>query len=226
MTARIGELSISGWLDFLNDWSRDALALQRRIGIEELRPLAQSAVDRDSCVFPPADATEIAEAEDRLGTRLPMSYRNFLLASNGFAVLALDVDDALIRPVGSICWLKEGEPALVSAWTRNPRSVSDQLYLDYGPSQDCVHIRTEYLPSLLQVSDFVESAMLMLNPLIKTPKGEWEGWDFGTAKPGAYRFRTFQDLMFSVRESTLANLQNTIQFLELMKNRPPRPTLT
>lgn len=34
--------------------------------------------------FPGAGEEEIAALEDRLGTRLPPSYRSFLRASNGF----------------------------------------------------------------------------------------------------------------------------------------------
>ena len=215
--------SVSDWHAFLTRWSDDAIASRRQEPSEHLGPLSIEAMENGTCLFPPAEEPAIAASEARLGARFPESYKNFLRASNGFIVLGLDVEDALIRPVETICWLRDGEPGLVEAWGRGRSNISDELYLVYGPAQDCVHLRVEYFSSLLQVSDFVESAMLMLNPEILTSAGEWESWSFGNAKPGANRFRTFQEMMLHERDATLSNLANTLSFLAMMERRPPWP---
>lgn len=223
----VARFSVEDWTRFLSGWGGEALALQREIaadGSSDLSELAADAIDRGLCMFPAASEAEISTAEKRLETELPLSYRTFLQASNGFVILGLDVEDALMRPAQSISWLRDGEPGLVAAWARHPsRGISDDIYFTYGDSQDCVHIRTEYFPSLLQLSDFVESAAVLLNPMVKTAQGEWEGWDFGTAYPGAFRFRSFEDMMLALRKRTLQNLRSTVNFTEMTKHRLPQP---
>ena len=194
---------------------------------EEWGDLEREVFERGTCLFPPATSEDIELADSRLGVALPGSYKSFLRASNGFAFLGLDVEDALVRPVGSVCWLRDGEPSLVESWgAAEDTEVSDDVYFRYGQNQDCVHIRSRYFRSLLQLSDYVESAALLLNPEVTFPDGEWEGWIFGTALPGAHRYRSFSELMLSGRDLALNNLRTTLAFAEMMKSRPPRPQCT
>jgi hypothetical protein len=37
------------------------------------------------------------------------------------------------------------------------------------------------------VSQRIDAAVYLLNPIVKTPTGEWEAWFLGDALPGAYR---------------------------------------
>jgi hypothetical protein len=64
------------------------------------------------------------------------------------------------------------------------------------------------------VSDFVESAVVMLNPLITSGDGEWEGWDFGNDKAGANRYRSFEQMMVALRANTVSNLHRIFGFDE------------
>jgi hypothetical protein len=74
------------WTPWLRDFSRELL---------ERLDLGEDSAFRDPRVTselvaggwlgsPAADETALAAAEDRLGARLPPSYRSFLATSNGF----------------------------------------------------------------------------------------------------------------------------------------------
>jgi hypothetical protein len=206
------QMTVAEWKRFLDTWSQEALTLVKQGDPSYRSDLARRALQRGTLTFPGATEEEIAATEQRLGTPLPESYRRFLQASNGFVVIALDVDDAPLWPAESLRWLKDGEPDFLRAWTADPYSVSNADYFRYGPDQDPVHIRTRYLPDMLQLSPYVEAAVLLMNPRIRTQEGEWEGWDMGDAYPGAFRFQSFERLMQGLRNRTLANLQDAIAF--------------
>src|SRR5437879_5223435 len=67
------------WKGFLTRWSRDLL--QITAVVEEL---PADVVASGWLGSPGATTTQIAQAEARLGTTLPPSYRDFLMATNGW----------------------------------------------------------------------------------------------------------------------------------------------
>lgn len=206
------EMSVDDWKSFLDSWSSEGLALLAESSPEFRSDLGNASLERGTLTFPGASNAQISAAESRLGEALPESYRRFLQASNGFIILALDVEDARLWSTDQIKWLAETEQAFIDAWNQYDTPVSDAEYFNYSPAQDPVHLRPEYLRSALQLSDFVDAAVVLLNPEIKTSTAEWEGWDFGNAWPGAYRYETFEKLMIALRERTLANLGEAIEF--------------
>jgi hypothetical protein len=212
-------LDIIQWKGFLTAWSTEILGLLAQIGPEHRDALMTQSLENGTLMREPATANAISEAESRIGRGLPESYKRFLLASNGFLVHGLDAQDGWLRPVECIGWLHAHEPDLVSAWSRSEYHVPDDLYFNYGPDQDPVHLRTEYMASTLQVSDFVDSVVILLNPEVADEHGEWEGWDFGNAYPGAYRYRSFEGLMMGLRARTVANIRQTIAFLPMLAAR-------
>ena len=57
-------------------------------------------------------------------------------------------------------------------------------------------MREEYLRTALQVGDDpVGDGVVLLNPRVVTPEGEWEAWFHAAWIPGAHRYRTFAGLM-------------------------------
>jgi hypothetical protein len=60
------------------------------------------------CGLPPASQVVIQEAEERLGTRLPPSYRSFLSVANGWVVFSSSVEQ--LSPVGEVDWLRFADP--------------------------------------------------------------------------------------------------------------------
>jgi hypothetical protein len=67
-----------------------------------------------SAGHPPATEDDVLAAERRIGVRLPPSYRNFLLASDGLSAEVFAVD---LLPAKKIGWLREVEPELLAAWS-------------------------------------------------------------------------------------------------------------
>ncbi|GAA4054797.1 hypothetical protein GCM10022248_22720 [Nonomuraea soli] len=131
--------------------------------------------------------------EERLGQRLPPSYREFLAVANGWKGISL-------FPLLHLCqlgWTRDVDPELCESWAPGgPRpTVPDAQYFVYGPEQDCIHTRDEYIPDTLRIGRYVEGQTLMLNPHVVTPDGEWEAWDFSIDHPGAVRYRSFWEFM-------------------------------
>ena len=42
--------------------------------------------------------------------------------------------------------------------------------------------------------------ILLINPARINAEGEWEAWDFATWYPGAYRYRSFDDLVAALAD--------------------------
>ncbi|MGV9291495.1 SMI1/KNR4 family protein [Streptomyces sp. NPDC003719] len=71
------------WHDFLGRWQEEWIP-----GEDDLEDMEEGGVSPADMALaaPPATREEIAAAEERLGTRLPPSYRGFLEVSNGWRV--------------------------------------------------------------------------------------------------------------------------------------------
>jgi hypothetical protein len=77
----------------------------------------------------------------------------------------------------------------------------------YGEKQDCVNFRREYLQTALQISDVGDSAVVLLNPKVVTPEGEWETWFFANWLPGAIRYRSFGEWLAAERATCQKQLK-------------------
>lgn len=136
-------------------------------------------------------------------TQLPKSIRHFYLAlsdlpSSRFSSYIRNVfapmDDFFLYS------LVESEDFLL--WTSEEMTpVSDEEYYryqysrDFSNLQDPVYFRGEYLRSLVLIADFGNTGFILLNPIEKTKDGEWEAWNLSWSAPGAYRYRSFAELM-------------------------------
>jgi hypothetical protein len=113
----IQPVSSTEWRTFLRDYSSkflDNSSLLRAIEENGAGTFVRSHVQREGWIgYEPASADAVVAAEERLGTRLPPTYRNFLLASNGFGY----VDHVDLLNVDEIGWLPERDPDLVDAWS-------------------------------------------------------------------------------------------------------------
>ena len=54
------------------------------------------------------------------------------------------------------------------------------------------------MKTALQISFTEDGYVYLLNPKIIDSRNEWEAWDFGTKLPGAYRYRSFWEMMQEV----------------------------
>ncbi len=67
-------------------------------------------------------------------------------------------------------------------------------YFDYA-KQDCADFEIKHLAQALCISEIGDDAVLLLNPMVVWPDGEWETWFFSNSSPGATRYRSFADWM-------------------------------
>jgi hypothetical protein len=126
---------------------------------------------------------------------LPLSYRTFLQASNGFG----PVEQLLwwVKSCQQVDWLVNTDADLVELWATEGAtlpSVPDEEYFRYDNTQVDGQIRGEYFRGLLMVSDWGDAGFWALNPAVQH-NGEWEAWHFANWMPGAVRYRSFAELV-------------------------------
>ena len=211
--ARSKIMTMEEWKRFLEDWSREVLSLLERDDPQDLSDLARDALRLRTLLYDGVSEQELISLEKRLGRVLPESYKRFLRTSNGFRVIALDAEDGKLFSTAEIEWFRLKSPQSIRGWMSGrgafPR-VPDNAYFVYGEEQDPINLRDEYLESALQISEEVDAAVLLLNPEVIEPSGEWEAWYFGYELPGANRYRTFQNLMVALRKETVENLREAL----------------
>ena len=186
--------TVEDWDNFLQKWDKaifDNFDESRRESYEGWFP---EIVKRKSCLNRGATEEEINLLEERLQTKLPLSYKNFLLASNGFTILN---EYSKLYGTDEIKWFVEENQDWAEIWD-DGYDVSDEAYFQYGEHQNCGLIRGKYMKTALQISFTEDDYVYLLNPKIIDSRNEWEAWDFGTKIAGAYRYRSFWDMMQAI----------------------------
>lgn len=185
----------SQWSTFLGEYNRELLSYE-----EIVETLPSQLIKAGWLGYSGASETELTAAEQRLEARLPPSYRAFLRVSDGWRFPSVSIFELL--PAAKATWFREQNQDWIDAYVRPaaelPR-ISDEDYFVYGAQQDCVNIRTEYLQTALQVSEVGDSAVVLLNPKVVTPEGEWEAWFFANWLAGAVRYRSFAEWLTAER---------------------------
>ncbi|MDE2421720.1 MAG: SMI1/KNR4 family protein [Gammaproteobacteria bacterium] len=204
-----GMIAEFGLPHFIEYWNREVLSRIRHASYP-LDKIQQNVLKRDSIFLPPASADEIAALQKRIGIPLPPSLIAFLSITNGVMSIVdysgIDVD---LYPTAQIGWLNEQDPNLVNDWTgamKDVSEVSNSEYFQYGPTQDPVKIRDEYLKHIIALGPVVDSGVFLINPQIIFPNGEWEAWDFSVKYPGAKRYKSLNELLEAFCSSSCENL--------------------
>jgi hypothetical protein len=123
-----------------------------------------------------------------------------LKISSGWRFPSVSIYDLL--PTSKVAWFREQNQDWIDTYvytSSEAPAISDEEYFVYGDKQDCVNFRAEYLQTALQISELGDSAVVLLNPKIVTPDGEWETWFFANWLPGAVRYRSFDDWLSAER---------------------------
>lgn len=167
--------------------------------LQDPRIKAETAEDKVAAGWlgePGAAVDEISSAEQRLGMRLPPSYRAFLALSNGFN----DVGPFIYRlyKAAEIEWFRVRNQDWIDAY-QTGEVISPEEHLAHP--EDCVRFRAAYLSACLQISEEGDSAVVLLNPEVVNGEGEWETWFFANWYPGAERFPSFTAYVESELES-------------------------
>ena len=189
------------WIAFLEPWA--AAAVQKTGHTPPPGPLSGLA-------SPGASESELAAVEQRLGTRLPPSYRSFLECTNGLRQPQpfVGAGGGHFWPAGELDWFRKRNMEWIDAYNHDPYEVPDSLYYVYGEHQDCVHFRAEYLYDCLELSYDGDAAVYLLNPRIIGADGEWEAWFFANWHPGAVRYRSFAEMMRARYDDFLAGVSD------------------
>lgn len=176
----------------------------------------EPAARAGSVLRPPATEAQVAAAEQRLGVRLPPSYRDFLLLSDGAyadtigAVLAdgLRAEDPAgawgFLPVSEVRWFVDVEPATVDIWLQVQREV-DEMGLDQDPTPhfegDEVRDHSPMRDALLIARGFDANCSLLVPVSSPTAGDEWEVW--GHYKEGSTRWSSFRAYLVDTVEHHL-----------------------
>jgi hypothetical protein len=146
-----------------------------------------------------ARATEeqLLKAETKLKLKLPPSYRTFLSASNGLKQASRAV--SVLKPVEKLKWFGREHRDWVQAYVSPMQGMelplpAEQDYFNYA-GEDRGSFDTKHLAQTLCISEVGDSAVLLLNPMVVWPDGEWEVWFFANWIPGAMRYRSFAEWM-------------------------------
>ncbi|WP_067186022.1 SMI1/KNR4 family protein [Microtetraspora niveoalba] len=130
-----------------------------------------------------ASEAEIVRHEERLGMRLPPSYREFLQVTDGWDEYSHS--SLRLLSLNEVGWTRDVEPMIAQIWDG----------LDGADPQDTWYLHQESVSASLCVSEEIEGQVWLLNPHVVGPDGEWEAWDFASWHPGEVRYRSFWDLM-------------------------------
>ncbi len=172
------------WRPFLEQYSRDLIAYKQPHGGGEW---PDEVIASGWMGFAGATEDQIAALEARIGALLPPSYRQFLAVTNGWRDTG-----AFIYKMWSaeeVEWFRVRNKEWIDIWNSSGREELD-------PDHESRHMQTA-----LEISDIGDSAILLLNPQVITPEGEWEAWFFSNWNPGARRYPSFWDLMHAQYES-------------------------
>ncbi|MCV6639482.1 MAG: SMI1/KNR4 family protein [Thiotrichaceae bacterium] len=173
------EVSISGFVPQVEDW-------------KELLEELTTTTEEPSFLKAGATEEEIAELERRLNTTLPLSYKNFLRASNGFVGYPLND----LYGTDQIKWfIEESERADFIDSIDEEDESDDEEYFLYGEHQDTLSTRERYMATALQISNDEDGNVYLLNPEIIDARNEWEAWDYSDQLVGAIRYRSFWEMV-------------------------------
>lgn len=119
--------------------------------------------------YEPASEQMLAETEHRLGVRLPASYRNFLLVSNGWSTIRYWFSPIDLLRADEIGWMSDLEPELIDAF--------DGVYSDeeIAMLKRCL---------LISSDDGGSGGNWMLHADGDSGKGEWEACEWWPGEGG------------------------------------------
>jgi hypothetical protein len=161
------------WRGFLERWSAEWL---RVAGYRAELPA--DVVASGWLGYPGATEAEIAALEAHLGIGLPPSYRAFLRVSNGWRATSPFI--SRLWSTEEVEWLAVRNQGLIDVYAEYP---ADEMW------------ESRYLRTALEVSDWGDAAIYLLNPWVVRADGEWEAAFFANWDPEARPFGSFQEMM-------------------------------
>lgn len=167
------------WRPWLELWSEE------RITADDSGELDPEVVRRRWLGFAPAAEADLAATEERLGMRLPPSYRSFLLTTDGWRHAGEFVSE--MRDTTDLGWLRELEPG----W---------ESWADLIPDAPADAPGNPFTRGLL-ISRHADGEVLFLDPADRDENGEWAAYSVCSWSEFPRRHPSFTALMESLYES-------------------------
>jgi hypothetical protein len=188
------------WKPFLEKWSSEIIASRQFASFlkycAEFYPgsYTQEVLESGWLGYEGATVEQIAQAEARLGIKLPPSYREFLKVTNGWRIMIRFIPR--MWSTEEVEWLSKTDRELAEGWLSYV-PASDEEYFVYGKEQKEFSLKGEYFLTALDISDkeLAGTARYLLNPKVVFENGEWEAWFYAHWLPGARRYRSFWEMM-------------------------------
>ncbi|MFF5206523.1 SMI1/KNR4 family protein [Streptosporangium sp. NPDC000396] len=209
------------WKPFLKRWSEEWIAVhgaepqsaaeepaaEPRSAVEEPVTEPPSAVGEPAADgwlgFPPASAEQVEAAEARLGCALPPSFREFLLATDGWRWAGKFVDQ--LRGTGDIGWMRDVDPMWIEIYEEINEDADedadeedeeeDEEDTDEEDEEDEVAV----LRRALLISLEADAGVLFLDPGDVDENGEWAAYElFSWRGAGPERHGSFYELMYDL----------------------------
>lgn len=185
---------MTDWKTFLSELSDVVMGLEsfdeRMLRHYEVPDLTDEDRQRRWLGFPPADESDISQAESRLGLKLPTSLRDFYRASNGWRQISDFIYE--IVPVQKLNWIKEVDLEFCE--------IVDGSYDLPGLEYCREELEFAVLRSIC-LAQKGDATTLLIDPENITDEGEWivgtwASWHPGTAWSGV----GFSDFMVKMLE--------------------------
>ena len=135
-----------------------------------------------------ASTEEIEQAERRLGTKLPPSYRTFLRVTNGWRDTCFYI--RRIWSTSQIEWFSVRNQGWIDAWVE-----AGQREQYRAPVADVMRVK-----AALEVSEVGDDSIYLLSPFRIQPDGEWEAWCLSNWAPDNEVYPSFRELMLAEYE--------------------------
>jgi lectin domain-containing protein/SMI1/KNR4 family protein SUKH-1 len=169
--------TVEGWKAYLTEYGLDVV---RTMDEAERQQFTHDQLSRGWLGGDPVDESGVAALEERLGVRLPASYRAFVGASDGWRSIGEFM--YVMRGIDEIDWFRTAEP-------RTCEILGDDEYL--GP----------ILKRALLISKEGDAQYWFLDPGDVSPDGEWAAYTWSSWGFLSERFPSFAALVADERQS-------------------------
>jgi hypothetical protein len=193
-------------VDWINLLQKISLTIHNKVK-DNMIYYDKSIITSNWLGFDGAELKAIEEKEKSLGIKLPPSYKEFLLVTNGFKQISLF--SGSLYPVEEIDWTKKKDPDFLEIFDKHDDvSISEDDYFTYGDDQRSECFKVSFLNETLQISEWIDGSVILLNPMVKFGE-EWEAWVYANWLPGARRYKSFDKLIGSEFYSTVKLIEES-----------------
>lgn len=187
-------MNIERWQKLLTNWSKSLIELNNYASMPYYHEELPLEVIRSNWLgYDGATINQIENIEKRLNIKLPISYKEFLITSNGWRKTVPSIKR--LWSTEEVTWFKTRNQDWIDNYNQMDfgyTSVSDEEYFIYGSEQNELAIRFEYLSSLVEVGTG-DLYMYLLNPNVVFDNNECEAWIL--SQYGVIRYKSFWELI-------------------------------